>query len=101
MEIVEVKMKEQKLLLNGTINFYNVVSALQKGLVIMNTLDTIKVDLQGLMNSDSSGLALMTAWVRAAQEQNKAIVFINMPSFMQDITKVCGLEGVLPILWEN
>ena len=101
MGTVNLEVKNNVLEVNGTIDFYNVVSLWQQGLVPINTLEKIKVDLKGLLNSDSSGLALFTAWVRAARAQNKEIVFINMPSFMQDISRVCGLDGVLPVLWEN
>jgi len=101
MRIIDLEIKNNVLEVNGSIDFYNVVSLWQKGLMSINTLDKIKIDLKGLLNSDSSGLALFTAWVRAARAQNKEIVFINMPGFMQDISRVCGLDGVLPVLWEN
>lgn len=87
--------------INGSIHFGNVVSECQRGLAIIETLDVIQVDLKNLSQSDSSGLALFSAWVRAAKQQNKVIQFIRMPNFMRDILRVCGLEGVLPVLWEN
>ncbi len=101
MNSVMLKLNKEIIELEGTINFHNVVSVCQQGLDLIHTLKQIKIDLKKLLQSDSSGLALFSAWVRAARQQNKAIHFMNMPSFMQDISKVCGLDGVLPIIWEN
>jgi anti-anti-sigma factor len=101
MENVEIDLNENILFVKGNLNFYNVEFAYQQGLRLMKTLKDIKIDLKGLAASDSSGLALLSAWVRICRQKNKAILFINMPNFMQDISRVCGLDGVLPVLWEN
>ncbi len=99
-----IDIKENIVIVSGAIDFDNVVALWQEGTTFFNTLKNVKevkVDLKGLDQSDSSGLALLTGWVRMAQERNKAIKFMNMPSFMKDVLQVCGLEGVLPVLWEN
>ena len=101
MNNINVAIKNNNIIIEGVIQFDNVVYALKKGTEFMQTLNNIKVDLKGLSNSDSSGLALLTALVKVARQQKKEIVFINLPNFMQDISKVYGLDGVLPILWVN
>lgn len=98
---IQLEIKDGILWVNGSIHFDNVVSVCQQGILTMKTLENIKVNLQGLLQGDSSALALLTEWVREARRLNKAIVFTHVPTFMQDITKVCGLDGVLPVLWEN
>lgn len=103
-KIATIDVKDSTIFVSGAIDFDNVVKLWQQGTTFFNTLKNIKeikVDLKGLDQSDSSGLALLTGWVRVAQEKNKAIKFMNMPSFMKDVLQVCGLEGVLPVLWEN
>lgn len=101
MNTAKLEIKNDTLSLEGSIGFDNVVFVWQSGLTLIEKVKNIKVDLQGLKHSDSSGLALLSAWVRAAREQKKEIMFIHTPDFMQDIFRVCGLDGVLPILWEN
>ena len=91
-------------MVSGAIHFDNVVRLSQAGIALIDNLKEvteIKVDLKALKESDSSGVALLTGFVRVSREKNKAILFTNVPNFMQDILKVCGLEGVLPVLWEN
>lgn len=103
-KIATLDVKNNTLFVVGAIDFNNVVLLWQQGIACINTLKEvkeIKVDLKGLKQSDSSGLALLTGWVRVSQEKNKAIMFMNMPSFMRDVLQVCGLESVLPVLWES
>lgn len=84
--------------ISGRIGFDNVVSVCQQGITMFKHLNPIIVDLKNLSQSNSSGLALFSEWVRAARKVNQTIQFRNVPPFMQDIFKVCGLEGVFPIL---
>jgi anti-anti-sigma factor len=103
-KIATVELKNNTLFVSGAIEFDNVVVLSQQGAALINNSQEkkeIKVDLGALKQSDSSGLALLTGWVRLSQEQNKTMIFMNMPSFMKDILNVCGLEGVLSVLWEN
>lgn len=102
--IATIEVKNNTVFVSGAIDFDNVVLLWQQGIVLIDVLKEakeIKVDLKALKESDSSGVALLTGWVRVTQEKNKTILFMNMPSFMQDILQVCGLEDVLPVLWEN
>ncbi len=93
--------KNKMIEVTGAVHFNNVMALYEQGVICMRTLPEVKVDLKHLTESDSSGLALLTAWVREARQQKKGIQFINMPNFMYDILRVCGLDGVLPVLWEN
>ncbi len=102
--IATIEVKNNTVFVSGAIDFDNVVLLWQEGIALIDALKEakeIKVDLKALKESDSSGVALLTGWVRVTQEKNKTILFMNMPSFMQDILQVCGLEDVLPVLWEN
>lgn len=89
---------ESILELKGSVCFDNVVKIWQHGVDLINTLPEVKVDLSGVVDCDSSALALLTAWVRAAKSQNKQIVFYNMPQFLSDIGRVSGLDTVLPVV---
>jgi phospholipid transport system transporter-binding protein len=46
--------------------------------------------------SDSAGLALLIEWLRESERLGKSITFLNMPAQMQSISRLCGLDGVLP-----
>jgi anti-anti-sigma factor len=91
-----LEQKGDTLVLKGDISFDTVVDLLQKGISLINNLKTIHVDLGGLNQSDSSGLALCTAWIRAARQQKKDLLFLNTPSFMKDLMRIHELDSILP-----
>jgi phospholipid transport system transporter-binding protein len=57
--------------------------------------EEIIFDLQAISRSDSAGLALLTAWFRYANQQEKTIRFINIPDQMLDVAKLSNLDRVL------
>lgn len=88
-------VNEGVLELNGEVNFDNVVDILKESLDVFPSLPTITIDLKNLTKSDSSGLALLVAWMRRARAEKKNIKFLNMHSFMQDLARVSGLNKLL------
>ena len=88
--------KNNNLAIEGNISFSNVINVEKQGLNIIKVLPTIKIDLKKLNSSDSSGLALLSSWVRAAKQQNKTISICNIPKFLSDLSRVSGLDTILP-----
>jgi phospholipid transport system transporter-binding protein len=80
----------------GDLNF-NTVPALHNALDIRSAdRSRISIDLAGVTRSDSAGLALLIEWLRESERLGKSITFLNMPAQMQSISRLCGLDGVLP-----
>ena len=42
-------------------------------------------------------LAILVEWYREAQQRDKSITFLNLPTQMYDIAKVSGLNEILPL----
>lgn len=61
----------------------------------MSEKDILNIDLSDIRYSDSSGLALLTEWLRYARGQNKTVNFIDMPEQMRAIAQVTGLCPIL------
>ena len=88
-------MQEGVLTVQGQIGFDNVVSALKKSTDLFGPLSEITIDLKNVTQSDSSGLALLVAWMRMARAQQKKMIFLNVPSFLKDLARVSGLSALL------
>lgn len=94
----EMTLNGETLALSGIITHKTVMKIWQEGLaLIKNRVKHPVIDLGGLSQCDSSGLALCTAWGRVAHQEGKNIVFINVPIFIQDLLRVYGLDKVLTI----
>ncbi len=88
-------MQEGVLTVQGQIDFDNVVGALKKSIDLFEPLSEITVDLKNVSQSDSSGLALLVAWMRMAVTQQKKMVFVNVPSVLKELARVSGLSALL------
>jgi anti-anti-sigma factor len=83
--------------LRGVLNYQTVI-ALNKTLQsLLASLQAPKIDLIGVQFSDSSGLALLIECLRLATQQNKVIEYLNIPTQMQAMAQVMGLNGILPL----
>jgi phospholipid transport system transporter-binding protein len=82
---------------DGIINFDNAEGIMELGCHFISKLIDININLQNLKHSDSSGLAVILAWVRLALKSNKVVNIYHMPKFLSDLSKVSNLEQVLPI----
>lgn len=73
---------------------FNAKQALEAGLrAIKNGQFTI--DLSQVTAVDSSAVALLLAWRRAAAEQGKALRFDGMPANLQSLAELYGVDALL------
>ncbi len=69
--------------------------ALHAGLEAIASGQT-EIDLAGLTQVDSAGVATLLAWQRAAQERRQSLVFHNLS---QNLRSLAGLYGVADMLY--
>lgn len=55
----------------------------------------VHVDLAGVKESDSSGLALLLEWLRLARQQRRAIHFTNIPEQICALARISEVEELL------
>lgn len=56
-----------------------------------------RIDLSGVTEADSSAVALLLAWVRAAQEQGRPVTIINPPESIRSLAALYGVAELLPL----
>jgi len=88
---------ENVLCVSGKIDLTNVKIACSMGKALIDTLPSVRVDLSGIEQADSSSLAMLVDWLRKARSQHKAVIFLSMPQCMLDLERVCGLDLILPV----
>jgi phospholipid transport system transporter-binding protein len=55
----------------------------------------IDVDLGGVGESDSAGLALLIEWLRAARQGGRAIRFANVPAQIEALARISEVEDLI------
>jgi phospholipid transport system transporter-binding protein len=83
--------------LSGELSFATVPEVWVRGRRLLAGEQSVTLDLQGVVRTDSAGLALLIEWTRETRRQGRAIRFVNVPAQMLAIAGVSGLEAVLPL----
>jgi phospholipid transport system transporter-binding protein len=55
----------------------------------------LDVDLGGVGESDSAGLALLIEWLRVARQGNKAIRFANVPAQIEALARISEVDDLI------
>lgn len=76
------------------LTFQTARAALEQGCAAIAAGETV-FDLGGVKNADSSGVALMLAWLRKAQAKGQRLTFINVPQNLDTIARLYGVDGLL------
>lgn len=92
----EIKIKTENIYtVSGVLNFNTVPQLREKGNAVIQKQNETTFDFSQVVRSDSAGLALLTAWLRYAKQQDKKVRFINIPKQLADLAQLCNLSGVL------
>lgn len=89
---IELLLVDDTLFLKGSVNYDTVMLTYEQGLSFMQSMKKIQVDFTELEKSDSSILALLIEWIRWVRKKNQTITFFNIPKFVQDLSKACGVN---------
>lgn len=76
------------------LTFQSARAALEQGCVAIAAGETV-FDLGGVKSADSSGVALMLAWLRKAQARGQRLTFVNVPENLTTIARLYGVDGLL------
>jgi phospholipid transport system transporter-binding protein len=83
----------------GQVSFDNLVRIRDEGeLAMADAGGRVVMDLSALENGNSAAVALLMAWFRAAENQDKSIVFVAAPTDLVSFVELSGLTDVLPLV---
>lgn len=97
MSKVDIQYESGVLRVIGTLDCNTVKGAFEKANVYFNGCESLTVDLEKVERTDSSGLALLLAWLRRSKAQGVKLNFINLPGKMKELGRVSSLDQILPL----
>jgi len=56
-----------------------------------------EVDLSGVSQSDSAGLALLIEWLKVAQKTGKSVRYTRVPAQLRALARISEIEDFLPM----
>jgi len=76
------------------LTFQSASTALEQGAAAIRGGATV-IDLGGVSNADSSGVALLLAWQRRAREAGRQVSFVNVPDNVSKLAALYGVDSLL------
>jgi phospholipid transport system transporter-binding protein len=83
--------------LTGDLDFASVVPLVLEGERVFAASPRVRIDLQGVGQANSAGLALLLEWVEQAKRRDRHLELVNLPESLARIARITNLAGLLPL----
>jgi phospholipid transport system transporter-binding protein len=77
-----------------TLTVQNAKAALDQGIAAIKAGQTV-IDLGAIKAADSSAVAVLLAWKRAARKSGAALAYVNVPASLQSLAALYGVDAFL------
>jgi phospholipid transport system transporter-binding protein len=81
--------------LRGPLLFQNAGAVLERSEALFGGHRSLRVDLSGLTQVDSAGLALLLEWLRRARSRQGTLEFLAAPDRLRALARLSGTEEIL------
>jgi phospholipid transport system transporter-binding protein len=83
-----------RFIVNGDLTFAAMDKKAMRSFAFLAAAKQITLDLGGVGNADSAGLALMLEWIKHARSKRVQLRFINIPGQLLNLAKLSGLDAI-------
>jgi len=80
---------------NGALHFTTVTALLRSGSEAIANGRAAVIDLSGVKDSDSSGLALLIEWLSIARAERKSLRYESIPAQLHQLARLSEVEELL------
>jgi phospholipid transport system transporter-binding protein len=81
--------------MEGPVTLDSVPALLEQGLALIDR-DEVRIDLAGVTAADSSAVALLLEWMRAARRAGRRVVYLNLGNSLESLVSLYGVTDLLP-----
>jgi phospholipid transport system transporter-binding protein len=89
------RVADDRLRASGELDFATAAQALRVGIEKIGRTGDQVIDLSGVTEGDSAGVAVLVEWVSAAVAAGVGLRYENVPSQMLAIARISDLEDLL------
>jgi phospholipid transport system transporter-binding protein len=90
-----IRREADRIVLEGPVTLDSVPALLEQGLALIDR-DEVRIDLAGVTAADSSAVALLLEWMRAARRAGRRIVYLNLGNSLASLVALYGVTDLLP-----
>jgi phospholipid transport system transporter-binding protein len=88
---------ESRFAVEGSLDFESVVTLAEEGRRLFSGPGVLEVDLLGVSEANSAGLALLLEWLDIARGRKLELRFRNLPGPLSRLAELTNLRGLLPV----
>jgi phospholipid transport system transporter-binding protein len=81
----------------GDLDFSSVGTLAGEGERLFASDPAVRIDLQGVGQANSAGLALLLEWLEQAKRRDQHLELVNLPESLARIATITNLAGLLPL----
>jgi phospholipid transport system transporter-binding protein len=81
----------------GSLGFSTVNALLTRGSDLIGRGQASVIDLAGVTDSDSAGLALLIEWLSVAQQAGRSLRYDNIPSQLHQLARLSEVEELIAV----
>lgn len=89
-----IRREGDRLLLEGVVTLQTVPDLLPQGLALIDR-QTVTIDLAGVTAADSSAVALLLEWMRAAARAGRRIDYLHLGNSLESLVALYGVTELL------
>jgi phospholipid transport system transporter-binding protein len=86
---------EGRFRVSGVLDATTATDVLEQSQSRFTQAPNVEVDLGGVGESDSAGLALLIEWLRMARQSGKQIHFANVPAQIEALARISEVEDLI------
>jgi phospholipid transport system transporter-binding protein len=83
--------------LSGDLGLETAAGVLARGEAAFAGVQRADVDLSGVTDADSAGLAVLIEWARGARLSGRSITYRSLPPRLAELARIGGVAELLPI----
>ena len=91
----EVEHSGDTVSVSGVLDFVSASEALESVSAHIRANDALNIDLSGVIESNSAGLALLIEWVSVARRGGHTVTFRHIPDSLVQLAGVCQVDGLI------
>ncbi len=92
-----VELGEGRFGVRGVLDFATVGTLLSKGVAAFGGHREVVLDFQGVIRSNSAGLALLLEWLDYGRAQGFELRFVHLPDSLVAIARMSNVDALLSV----
>jgi phospholipid transport system transporter-binding protein len=83
--------------LAGCFGFETAARVLERGDALFRAHPAVELDLSGVTDADSAGLAVLLAWIERARRRGHQLRYVGIPPQLAGIARITDVEPLLHV----